>query len=290
MDRAQSKGDSKELAQAQVTLVKALMMQMMSTGQMDSASLDEATVLAKAALENASAAKDSLTEASALTSIGQLLMFAGETAEPVRCFERALAIYVRSGNSQGAAVCCGGIAGVSIKRGEHSRAGEALRQAIRHSTEAGDFTQVERHKLALRQLGDIQRTLDGDSGEQATSHSSVTPGCVIPLTSLLLGWGLGALPLGVLLWLTATSLYQFYLQGRLLKGLGYATVGAVMFVAFISWLISSPPDRLPALLVLFLTYGAEKGLAIFWMLVVGVGSGLGLSAGMLSKAASETNQ
>ena len=168
VDLARSKGDQKELAQAQTALVKALTAKMLSTGQMDSPSLDEASAVAREAVKNASATRDSLTEALALNSVGQLLMLAGETAEPLRCFERALAIYVRIGNNHGAATTCSGLAGVCVKTGDYARASEVLRQAIRHSMTDGDLEAVAKYRLALEQLRGVQGTL---STEPLTSGS-----------------------------------------------------------------------------------------------------------------------
>lgn len=130
---------------------------------------------------------------------------------------------------------------------------------------------------------------DKDSSQDPSEGSPYILGCVLPLAGLLFGWGSETPPLGVLLWLTASALYQAHLQGRLPKSLGYGTLGALIFMALISWLISSPPDRLPAILVLLLTYGAEKGPAIFWMLMVGVGFFIGLGFAMRLKAESDTS-
>lgn len=153
------KGDLRELAQAQLSLVKLLTMQIMARGSVDSSSLEEAVQLAREVVKNASSSQNSTTEALAWSSLGQLLALGGETAEPLRCFERALAIYVRIGDNKGAATCCSGLAGICIKTRDLSRATEVLRQGIRYSTLAGDLEAVEQHKLALSQIGALQRTL-----------------------------------------------------------------------------------------------------------------------------------
>ena len=161
--KACNNGDVRQLAQAQMLLGKALTMYLMENGRMDSEAIDEALSTAREAAKNASAASDSLTEAFALTSVAQLLMWLGETAEPVRCFERALVLYTRLGHDKAAATCCSGLAGLSVRTGDYSRASEAMRQAIRYSMQAGDLEAVSKHRLMLDQIHGVHKSLEGTS-------------------------------------------------------------------------------------------------------------------------------
>lgn len=153
ISKAKDGGDRKSLAQAQMVLAKALTVQLMVEDGSDSRVHKEALAVACDAVENAAEAGDSQTEALALNSVGQLLLLVGETAEPLRCFERALHLYRKLGDDSGAASCCQGIASVCVKTGDFSRASEVLRQAVRHSTQAGDAEQIATHKRALAQIG-----------------------------------------------------------------------------------------------------------------------------------------